>query len=255
MSDDEVPPTGAHGRGAPAASSAVQRVDANPVRVHAWRSERAARDLATCATWAGEHGLHLVLEAQTTRHFAFLDSQLPPGTVDARHVDALAIATTDPTALVVTAGGHYWGTPLTRTRGWNAYAAQPRTWAVLVVSRLTGAYYGLHVYGANIECFVGGVQEEEIVGADATVVLVDGSVATVVRTTVGARLEDRGTTKYFPDLAAALRSIGKPVVRITASGFATASLARLVEQAGVLPDEALVLNGETWRRTPALERA
>src|SRR4029077_18844766 len=120
-------------------------------------------------------------------------------TVDARDLDALALAVADPTALLVTAGGHPWGTPLPQHPDRATSATRPRTWAVLGVSALTGIYYGLHVKGLHAARFVGGVHEEHR-GIEATIELVDGSVATAVRTTVGVRLEHRGTTRFCDDL-------------------------------------------------------
>ena len=223
----------------------------DPAIRHAQRSERAAVDLAACATWAAGHGLHLVLEYHVVSRFTFIDAHLPPATVDARNADALSLAIADPTALLVTAGGHYWGTPLTGHRDWPAFAALPRTWAVLGVSALTGAYYGIFVDGAHVERFVGGVREETL-GVEATIELTDGSLAIAVRTTIGVRLEHGGTTVLCRDLGEALKAIERPVARVDASGYETSTLAALIEQAAVLPDDSLVLNNEVWHRTPAL---
>jgi len=218
---------------------------------HALRTEQAAADLTACSSWAAEHRLHLLLEHRVATRFSFVDAHLPGGTVDARDMDALALAIADPTALLVTAGGHYWGTPLTQQGDWATFTTLPRTWAVLGVSALTGIYYGLHVKGIHAARFVGGVREEPR-GIDATIRLVDGSVATAVRTTVGMRLEHGDTTRFCDDLDEALALIELPVIRIDAPRYDSSTLAALVEQAGVLPDESVVLNGETWHRAPAL---
>ena len=219
---------------------------------HALRSDRAAVDLAACATWAAGAGLHLLLEHHVVSRFTFAATQLPPATVDARDDDALSLAITDPTALLVTAGGHHWGTPLTGHPDWPAFAALPRTWAVLGVSALTGTYYGLHVHGAHSERFVGGVREETV-GIEATIELVDASVATALRTTIGVRLEHGDRFVLCRDLGEAFNAIERPVARVDAPTYETAVLAALIEQSAVLPDEALVLNGDIWRRTPALK--
>ena len=219
---------------------------------HALRSDRAGVDLAACATWAAGVGLHLLLEQHVASRFTFADTQLPPATVDARDGDALAIAIAEPTALLITAGGHYWGTPLTGHPDWPAFDALPRTWGVLGVSALTGTYYGLHVHGAHEECFVGGVREETV-GIEATIELVDASVATALRTTIGVRLEHGDRFVLCRDLGKAFNTIRRPVARVDAPAYETATLAALIEQAAVLPDDALVLNGETWHRTPALK--
>jgi hypothetical protein len=218
---------------------------------HAQRSERAAVDLAACATWAAGHGLHLVLEHHVVSRFTFFDVQLPPATVDARNDDALALAIADPTALLVTAGGHYWGTPITGHRDWPAFAALSRTWAVLGVSALSGGYYGIHVHGAHVERFIGGVREQTI-GVEATIELTDGSLAIAMRTTIGVRLEHGSRTVLCDDLGEALEAIEPPAARVDASGYETSTLAALIEQAALLPDDSLVLNNEFWHRTPAL---
>lgn len=218
---------------------------------HALRSDRAAVDLAACATWAAGHGLHLLLDHHVVSRFTFADTQLPEATVDARDGDALALAIGDPTALLVTAGGHHWGTPLTGHPDWPVFAALLRTWAVLGVSALTGTYYGLHVHGAHAERFVGGIREETL-GIEATIELVDGSVATALRTTIGVRLEHGDRFVLCGDLGEAFDAIGRPVARVDAPAYEPAVLAALIEQAAVLPDESLVLNAEAWRRTPAL---
>ena len=218
---------------------------------HALRSDRAAVDLAACATWAAGVGLHLLLEQHVVSRFTFAVAQLPPATVDARDGDALALAIAEPTALLVTAGGHHWGTPLTGHPDWPAFAALPRTWAVLGVSALTGTYYGLHVHGAHAERFVGGVREETV-GIEAIIELVDASVATALRTTIGVRLEHGDRFVLCGDLGEAFNAIGRPVARVDAPAYEPAVLAALIERAAVLPDDALVLNGETWHRTPAL---
>lgn len=219
---------------------------------HALRSDRAAVDLAACATWAAGAGLHLLLEQHVASRFTFAAEELPPATVDARDGGALSLAIVEPTALLVTAGGHHWGTPLTRHPNWPAFAALPRTWAVLGVSALTGTYYGLHVHGAHAERFVGGVREETV-GIEATIELVDASVATALRTTIGVRLEHGDRFVLCGDLGEAFNAIGRPVARVDAPAYEPAALATLIEQAAVLPDESLVLNGETWHRTPALK--
>jgi hypothetical protein len=223
----------------------------DPAIRHARRSERAAIDLAACAGWAAGHGLHLVLEHHVDSRFAFLDAHLPPATVDARNDDALSIAIADPTALLVTAGGYYWGTPITGHRDWPTFAALPRAWAVLGVSALSGGYYGIHVHGAHAERFVGGVREKTT-GVEATIELTDGNLAIAVRTTIGVRLEHGDTTRLCHDLGEALAAIERPVARLDASSYETSTLAALIEQAAVLPDHSLVLNNEVWRRTPAL---
>jgi hypothetical protein len=223
----------------------------DPAIRHARRSERAAIDLAACAGWAAGHGLHVVLEHHVGSHFTFLDAQLPPATIDARNDDALALAIADPAALLVTAGGYYWGTPITGHRDWPTFAALPRAWAVLGVSALSGGYCGIHVHGAHAERFVAGVREETT-GVEATVELTDGSLAIVVRTTIGVRLEHGDTTRLCHDLGEALEAIERPVARLDASGHETSTLAALIEHAAVLPDHSVVLNNEVWHRTPAL---
>jgi hypothetical protein len=223
----------------------------DPAIRHARRSERAAIDLAACAGWAAGHGLHLVLEQHVGSRFTFFDAHLPPATVDARNDDALAIAIADPTALLVTAGGYYWGTPITGHRDWPTFAALPRAWAVLGVSALSGSYCGIHVHGAHAERFVGGVREETT-GVEATIELTDGSRATVVRTTIGVRLEHGDRTALCRDLGEALEAIERPVARLDASSYERSTLAALIEQAAVLPDDSVVLNNGVWHRTPAL---
>ncbi|HEX2738300.1 MAG TPA: hypothetical protein VHP57_09215 [Acidimicrobiia bacterium] len=223
----------------------------DPAIRHAQRGERAAIDLAACAGWAAGHGLHLVLEHHVGSRFTFFDAHLPPATVDARNDDAVAIAIADPTALLVTAGGYYWGTPITGHRDWPTFAALPRAWAVLGVSALSGGYYGIHVHGAHDERFVGGVREETT-GVEATIELTDGSRATVVRTTIGVRLAHGDRTVLCRDLGEALKAIERPVARLDASSYEASTLAALIEQAAVLPDDSVVLNNEVWHRTPAL---
>ncbi len=223
----------------------------DPAIRHARRSERAAIDLAACAGWAAGHGLHLVLEHHLGSRFTFFDAHFPPATIDARNDDALAIAIADPTALLVTAGGYYWGTPITGHPDWPTFAALPRAWAVLGVSALSGAYYGVHVHGAHAERFVGGVREETT-AVEATIELTDGTLVTAVRTTIGVRLEHGDKTVLCRDLGEALTAIERPVARVDASGYETSTLAALIEQAAVLPDDSLVLNNEVWHRTPAL---
>ena len=105
---------------------------------------------------------------------------------------------------------------------------------------------------AHAERFVGGIREETV-GIEATIELVDASVATALRTTIGVRLEHGDRFVLCGDLGEAFNAIGRPVARVDAPAYATATLAALIEQAAALPDDALVLNGETWHRTPALK--
>jgi hypothetical protein len=216
------------------------------------RARVAARDLESCAGWAAPHGLHLLVDGQVDQFFAFTSSEFPAGTVDARTGDALGLALADPSSLLVTVGGLWIGMPIRTDPRWRTYEQRERTWAVLAVSRLSGWYYGLHVNGRHQERFVGGVREEPI-RTEARVELSDGTTAEIVRTTIDYRVHFRGEGRVCRDLREALSALQRPVV--SSDVLDDRVLAALIEAAGVLPDQCVVVNGNEWTRTPALRPA
>jgi hypothetical protein len=216
------------------------------------RANYAAFDLAACAGWADSLGLHLMIEANVTRHFAFAPADhFPSGTVDLRDGDAVSAAVADPSALLVTAGGHWWGMPVNGHPQWKELRLVDHTWAVLVVSMLSGGYYGLHVDGAHNERFVNGLHVRPI-GIEAILELADGATVQVVQTNVDFEVEIDGKLHRHRLFSEALEAIGRPVIRVDSSALDDAELATAIEVAGLLPDRFVVLNGRVWARTPAL---
>jgi len=216
------------------------------------RTDKATVDLAACAVWAGQRGMHLMIDRHVERHFGFTDAQFPPDTVDARAMDSVALAIDDLSALLVTASlAPFWGTPITSDRHWRDYKRLGRTWAVLGVNALSGWYYYLSVGGGHNERFVTGVRAEPL-RIDATVELADGTTTEIVRTTVDYTVEVRGRNFVCKDLRGALRAVDQPVVRIDSVVHDDVTLARAIEDAGQLPERLIVLNGRQWSRTPAL---
>jgi hypothetical protein len=216
------------------------------------RARIAAPDLATCAAWAAGEGMHLVIDGRVGEFFPFTREQLPGGTVDARDGDSLAVVLEDPAGLLVTLGGLWLGTPVKRDRRWAGFERRERTWAVLVVSALSGAYYGLHVSGTHRERFVSGVRER-LLRVEAIVELSDGSVVDIERTTIDYRVTFKGSTQHARTLEGALKVLEQPVTRVESNVHDEEVLATAVERAGVLPDRMVVLNRTPWRRRPALE--
>lgn len=111
------------------------------------RTQLASDDLHALAERIGEHGLHLVIEDAVDIGFSFQDRHFPPGTVDARGLDALDIAVLDPTAVLVTAGGIYIGDPISNDPRWGLLRDLDRTRATLGSSGLSGRYLGLVATG------------------------------------------------------------------------------------------------------------
>jgi hypothetical protein len=219
---------------------------------NAVRAHLAEEDLAACGVWASEFGLNLVIETRVEQFFAFHNASFPVGTVDARQHDALSIALADRSALLVTVGGFWLGLPIRTDRRWADLDDTERTWGELVVSRLSGGYYGLHVHGGNEARFVGGVRDQPI-RLEARVELVNGTTAEIIQTTVDYRLEIDGETFFCHDLDDAVRRLGRPVSRIDSDTQDARRLAALVEKGGVLPERSVTINGEEWRRRSALE--
>lgn len=216
------------------------------------RAHLAEEDLTACASWANELGLHLVIETRIEQFFAFHRASFPTGTVDARQRDALAVALADRSALLVTVVGFWLGLPIRTDPRWSELEDIERTWSLLVVSRLSGGYYGLHVHGEHEARFVGGVRDQPI-RLEARVELVDGTTAEITQTTIDYQLEVDGQTFLCDDLNDAVRRLARPVARIDSDTQDARRLATLIENGGVLPQRRVIINGEEWRRRPALE--
>jgi len=215
------------------------------------RADVAAVDLGACAVWAARHGLHLTIDRHVERHFRFTDAHFPLNTVDARAMDSVAMAIDDPSALLITAGGPWWGTPIKNHRRWAEYRRLGRTWAELGVHALSGWYYYLRVEGGYNERFVTGVRAVPL-RVDAVVELADATTVEIVRTTVDYTVVVRGDNYVCRDLRGALQVVNASVVRVDSVVHDDITLARAVEDAGVLPERLIVLNGRQWTRTPAL---
>ncbi len=111
------------------------------------RTRKASDDLFAFAERIRGHGLHLVIEDAVDIAFELEDRHLPPGTVDARGLDALAIAVADPTAVLITAGGIFIGLPIGSDDRWHHLATIGRARGTLGSSALSGRYLGLSVGG------------------------------------------------------------------------------------------------------------
>lgn len=215
------------------------------------RAAAAAKDLRACAEWAAGDGLHLVIDRFTAPRFSFTAEHFPPGTVDARDGDAVAGALGDPTALIVTAGGHYWGMPAGHDPRWRSFLDGGGVYGVLVVSALSGGYYGLHVDGRHTERFGGGVREEPL-AVEAVIGIADSSRLEIIRTTLGLSVPSGHATVRCADLAAALVHVTGAITSVAAPGYEDADLAAALERSGTLPEQTVALNGRLWRRQPAL---
>lgn len=215
------------------------------------RAAAAGRDLRACAEWAAGDGLHLVVDRFAALRFAFTAEHFPPGAVDARDLDALARALGDPTALIVTAGGHHWGMPAGGDPRWRSFLDGGGVCGVLIVSALSGGYYGLHVDGRHHERFAGGVREEPL-GVEAVVGIADGSRVEIIRTTLGLSVPSGQATARCADLAAALAHVEGDITSVDAPGYDEAVLAAALERGGAVPPRSVRLNGRQWWRRPAL---
>lgn len=111
------------------------------------RTVQASEHLHLLAERIAGHGLHLVLEDHVDMAFDLGDRHLPPGTDDRRSNDALGAALSDPSAVIVTGGGHFFGLPIRSDRRWSTLAELGRSRATLISSALSGSYYGLEVDG------------------------------------------------------------------------------------------------------------
>ena len=116
--------------------------DASLARSATVRTERAATDLAAIA--AAIDG-YLVLEDAVDIAFNLEARHLPPGTLDLRDGDPLALALVDVRAVVVSAGGIMIGTPIERDPRWAELGRLGRTRVLLGSSALSGVYFGARV--------------------------------------------------------------------------------------------------------------
>lgn len=196
------------------------------------RARLARPDLAACAVWIGREGRHLAIDPSVDRYFAFDASELSR---DLDHPDAVAI----------TIAGPYIA-PLDPER-----STPPR--AVLGVSALSGAYFGLHLVDSTPQRFVRGVHvtPQEVA---ATIGLADGTTAEVVRTTVDFEVEVHGRLHIRQSFTEAIAAVGQPIVSINAPAYPDDATATAIEAAGLLPPRTVTINGAEWNRRPALER-
>jgi hypothetical protein len=111
------------------------------------RTRQASDDLLAFADRIRPHGLHLVIEDAVDIAFELEDRHLPPGTVDGRGLDALALAVDDPTSVLITAGGIFIGLPIGHDPRWKHLDTIGRSRGTLGSSALSGAYLGLSVGG------------------------------------------------------------------------------------------------------------
>lgn len=142
------------------------------------RSITALPDLTAAGGWAADHGWYLLLHDSVADDFDIPPEQLPAGVVDGAGTDAVGRAVGDPSAILVVVAG-FW---VIRDR--DPRERQLPVRAELVISRLSGGYYGLKVTGVGDPQFRGGALDviEEV---DAALVASGGVTASVVRTTAG----------------------------------------------------------------------
>jgi len=224
----------------------IQASGPGPARSRAERTEEASRDLAALADRIRGQGLHLVLEDAVDIAFEFDAHHLPPGTIDARGVDALTIALDDPTAVLITADGFYIGLRIARDDRWEQLAVLGRSRGRLGSNALSGWYYGLVVEGPQAGRFRDGIREE-LVTVEAELVYGDGSVARIERTTLAHVVHRSDETTRFRSLVDAIRWTEALPVQVTSAVYTASELASLLAEADRLVPPALVLNGQRWR--------
>ncbi len=116
--------------------------DTTLARSAAVRTEQAAAALAIIAEAIDGY---LVLEDAVDIAFSLEARHLPPGTIDLRNGDPLALALADARAVVVSAGGIMIGTPVERDPRWAELGRLGRARVLLGSSALSGTYVGARV--------------------------------------------------------------------------------------------------------------
>lgn len=113
------------------------------------RTRLASEDLHRLADHVGRDGLHLLIDDAVDLAFDFQERHWPPGTVDARGLDALDLAIVDHTSVLVTAGGIFIGDPISNDPRWHLLRDLDRTRATVGSSGLGGRYLGLVATGPH----------------------------------------------------------------------------------------------------------
>lgn len=113
------------------------------------RTLAAVDDLRRLAETVRTHGLHLLLHETVDISFDVDLQRLPTDAVDGRNDDALGTALADATAVLITGGGIYIGSPATSDSRWPEFLGQDRTRGELGASALSGAYLGLSIKGRH----------------------------------------------------------------------------------------------------------
>jgi hypothetical protein len=213
-----------------------------PERRQAERTEQAALDLAAVARRVEGH---LVLHEAVDIAFAFEAHQLPPGSVDLRHGDALGHALADGSAVLVTAGGIWIGTPIERDPRWARLQELGPPHVVLGSSGLSGAYLGCTLHADEVRRFHGGVAER-VVGVAARLVFEDGTVVVVERTTIGYRTSGADPVRRSRDLVSILTGVPGLPLRVTSELLDHDELLAVLAEAGKRPPRTLTVNGRRW---------
>lgn len=188
----------------------------------------ARRDLAAIAeTVEGTFVLHVSLRDA----FPLGAGDVPDGTIDLRHGDALGRALAERGSVLVTGGGPYWGSPATTDERWAAFVATDPTRVELGASRLSGAYCGAQLHGPATAWFRDGTREVGQ-GEGARLTYADGSTTVIERTSLGYRTV--AEPRHRGSLDALLRLDDRLPVRITSGGIDREELVRALVAAGRL---------------------
>lgn len=209
-----------------------------PLRGCRSRTERAARDLAAAAAHVGSP---LVLHEAVDIAFCFEARHLPAGTVDLRQGDALGHVLAHPESLLVTAGGHYIGTPVQWDARWRENPGLSH--ALLVSSAMSGAYYGCTLRAGGEELRFRDAVAEEVIGIAAALVFEDGTELVVHATTHGYRRTTAGGPRRARHVADLLRGAPGVPTEVTSDFLTADELQAEIREAGLLPPQSFRLAG------------